>query len=996
MLIKARKTLTKVLRVASRRTAPKAWRILKAPYDVLRIARQSWVRLWTLSRRSRKHTVLAATYLVVFVGVSFFIIKQVSAAASWTQTDWSGGTGSSTVNQYASSSNLDTTGTPGQVSLTQSAQLLSNTGFESNLSGWNAGVLPSDIAGLKAWYKADAITGHSDGDAISSWSDSSGNGLNLSQASGTNQPLYKTNILNGQPVLRFDGSNDYMNNTSISGFSNAASIFLLQVVRGNQCGGSYELGVNSGVNTGISNIPWCGSTMYSRFSSPGGGDTTWAFTPPYTDEISQVYSGSAHTSNTWENGVSKSSRAANATFSTAPNTLTLGALTPTNYWLQDDIGEFILYNTAVSDSDRAQIESYIQNKYGLSSSYQTITRDTTTKYDGTASAKVVATGQNTNYWQTATTPDTNTYGLSAYVYTDGSAVTSSDAQLYSHGSALTTTYTSAGGGWYRLSAAVTGSTSATDYGVQVKAGKTAYVDDMSLLNYPTSGTLTSAIFDGTTQEDWGTLTYNAMVPSGTSMSVKVRSGNQADLSDASAWNSCAAINSGDDATSTCTPDKTRYAQYQISFTSDGTATPVFNDVSLGYSASDVVPPPTNASNILMYKSNGGASVSANGWVNSSPYFTWTAGADDPGGSGIKGYCLYVGQDSSADPVTTKGYLGNSPLDSGGACQFAVANTNVDLSTAGYLASALPTSSSPYYLVIKAIDNANNVYNGAAVSFQFRYDSTPPTNPSFITAPSQFVGSKDVTLTWPTSGSDTAADADSGVAGLQYRIGSSGTWYGANHNGSQDMTDLLLNNGSYETDAAHDYGNLSDGNNLVYFRTWDNAGNVSVAYVTTVIKINTKSPSSPQNLTATPSSNTLNSFAFSWLPPANLNGDLPGNVTYCYTVNVLPSESSCSSNYTAAGVTSLPTGAYATQPHDNTLYVVAKDGAGNINYATATSVTFTADTAAPGIPLNADIADISVKATHNWKLALSWEEPTQTGAGVASPPRSLIWRVWQRS
>jgi hypothetical protein len=209
----------------------------------------------------------------------------------------------------------------------------------------------------------------------------------------------------------------------------------------------------------------------------------------------------------------------------------------------------------------------------------------------------------------------------------------------------------------------------------------------------------------------------------------------------------------------------------------------------------------------------------------------------------------------------------------------------------------------------------------------------------------------------------------------------GTWYGANHNGNQDMTDLLTNNGSYTTISNPDFTNLvQEGNNIIYFRTWDTAGNVSLAYVTTVVKINTTSPSSPQNLTATPTINTANSFAFSWLVPATYTGSA-SNMTYCYTVNALPSSTNCT--YTAPGQTSLDAGAYATEPGDNTFYVVAKDEAGNINYATAASVTFTANTPAPGVPLNLDIADISTKATSTWKLALSWNTPAQIGAGIAT-------------
>jgi hypothetical protein len=159
-----------------------------------------------------------------------------------------------------------------------------------------------------------------------------------------------------------------------------------------------------------------------------------------------------------------------------------------------------------------------------------------------------------------------------------------------------------------------------------------------------------------------------------------------------------------------------------------------------------------------------------------------------------------------------------------------------------------------------------------------------------------------------------------------------------------------------------------------------AGNVTMANVTTVLKINTSgAPSSPQNLIATPSTNTQNSFAFSWIQPSSFVGQA-SNLTYCYTVNTQPTAQTC--NFTAAGVTSVPAGAFATQPGANTFYVVAKDESSGINYATAASVNFTANTSAPGMPLNLDIADTSVKASNNWRLVLSWEEPNDVGAGVA--------------
>jgi hypothetical protein len=54
------------------------------------------------------------------------------------------------------------------------------------------------------------ITGLSDGDAVSSWNDRSRNGNNATQATAANQPTYQTAEQGGQPLVKFDGSNDTM------------------------------------------------------------------------------------------------------------------------------------------------------------------------------------------------------------------------------------------------------------------------------------------------------------------------------------------------------------------------------------------------------------------------------------------------------------------------------------------------------------------------------------------------------------------------------------------------------------------------------------------------------------------------------------------------------------------------------------------------------------------------------------------------------------------
>ena len=60
------------------------------------------------------------------------------------------------------------------------------------------------------WLKADAITGYNHGEAITTWDDASGNSNSASQSTVAYRPTYRTGEINGKPVIRFDGINDYL------------------------------------------------------------------------------------------------------------------------------------------------------------------------------------------------------------------------------------------------------------------------------------------------------------------------------------------------------------------------------------------------------------------------------------------------------------------------------------------------------------------------------------------------------------------------------------------------------------------------------------------------------------------------------------------------------------------------------------------------------------------------------------------------------------------
>lgn len=64
--------------------------------------------------------------------------------------------------------------------------------------------------GLVLHLDAEAISGLSDGQAVATWADESTAGNNATQSDSGKRPIYKTGMLGGKPIVRFDGMNDYL------------------------------------------------------------------------------------------------------------------------------------------------------------------------------------------------------------------------------------------------------------------------------------------------------------------------------------------------------------------------------------------------------------------------------------------------------------------------------------------------------------------------------------------------------------------------------------------------------------------------------------------------------------------------------------------------------------------------------------------------------------------------------------------------------------------
>lgn len=97
--------------------------------------------------------------------------------------------------------------------------------------------------------------------------------------------------------------------------------------------------------------------------------------------------------------------------------------------------------------------------------------------------------------------------------------------------------------------------------------------------HPTNGTFTSQIFDTKlTSPNYLTMTWNSELPYYTSIGMKIRTGNQPDMSDAPAWSNVTSMATG----GTISPSSKRYAQFHSTLTpsSSGWNTPTLKDVTI--------------------------------------------------------------------------------------------------------------------------------------------------------------------------------------------------------------------------------------------------------------------------------------------------------------------------------------------------------------------------------------------------------------------------------
>jgi hypothetical protein len=321
--------------------------------------------------------------------------------------------------------------------------------------------------GLVTWVRADAGISASDGSGVSLWTDQSGAGYNLSQATSVNQPLYYsttiTKLVNFNPTLDFDGSSHYLRNRAQLMLSASPYTFL-------------SVGVDDGADLGYRKLFGSEATVdkFGLYRQGGAtNDNGWipyavggqSFSTPFLGDRGSMGKGTKYSvaggPNGYWNGTnftsdSRTSRAqpqivgfnsANSAITDRFYTWTDGYKDDPNwspirdglafrdeFFAQTAIGadinvelwkgripEFIAYSQSLTDTDIAKINSYLAVKYGV-----TLGQGNGAVYSNTNNVNYVASN-GTVIWN-ATANSAYNYNIAGVGRDDASALLQKQSQ----------------------------------------------------------------------------------------------------------------------------------------------------------------------------------------------------------------------------------------------------------------------------------------------------------------------------------------------------------------------------------------------------------------------------------------------------------------------------------------------------------------------------------------------------------------------------------------
>jgi hypothetical protein len=231
---------------------------------------------------------------------------------------------------------------------------------ESGSAKWT----PSNITAEGWWDASDTGTITESGGSVSQWDDKSGNARHMSQVEGASQPITGTRTINSLNGLDFDGGDDVLEASGISG-AGTSSHDIFYVTNLDLAGDGYQVYsiFNNAGNAVIDEATGASYILTGTNDAATGASEIYGST--YTSTF--LYNGRWDGSNLelFQNGTSQGTTSLTGVITI--DTVNIGTNAGGDYWLDGIFGEFI-WCPLLSTSDRQKMEGYLAHKWGFTAS----------------------------------------------------------------------------------------------------------------------------------------------------------------------------------------------------------------------------------------------------------------------------------------------------------------------------------------------------------------------------------------------------------------------------------------------------------------------------------------------------------------------------------------------------------------------------------------------------------------------------------------------------
>lgn len=284
----------------------------------------------------------------------------------------------------------------------------------------SAGVIHN---GLVAWYDATTTSLG----AVASWPDKSGSGNNATQATGGQQPVNTSSILNGKNVLLFTAasSQTLLLPSALYAIPNAANTIFAVAKRNTETAAQNEIICFSQTGVTRTNQIVYSATSGNIMYRNNGAGTDLTLTGAVNTNYQIIYG--RHSGATQAISINNGIEVTNSSGANVATTdiAAIGSSQGTTLYLNGGIAEILIYNRSLSVAEINQVESYLSAKWGVAvtlpnefvSQWKTDNAGTSSSTQITIPTVSSGTYACTVSWGDGTTSNITTYNDAAWTHT---------------------------------------------------------------------------------------------------------------------------------------------------------------------------------------------------------------------------------------------------------------------------------------------------------------------------------------------------------------------------------------------------------------------------------------------------------------------------------------------------------------------------------------------------------------------------------------------------